>query len=151
MVLNNFSIKNKFTNHIMINGKKQSSEKILLNSCKNIQKFSKKQSKKILQLCLIYSTPIFKLHKSSNKKIKKRNRKIRITPTFISNNLIRISLGIKFILLNIKKKKINQSFFQKLYQEILLITKTKGILLENKNEAQKQTLLNKKYFKYYRW
>lgn len=146
------NIKNKFTNHIMLSGRKQNSEKNLLKSFKKFQQSSKKQTKKIFQLALIYSTPIFKLHENSNKKLKKRKRsKIRSIPAFMPKPLTRISLGIKYILDNIVRKKTQNVFYNKLYQEILLTSKTKGNNLEIKKETQKKTLLNKRYFKYYRW
>ena len=145
-------IKNKFANHLMFSGKKQNSEKILLKSFKKFQQSSKKQTKKIFQLALIYSTPIFKLHESSNKKLKKRKRsKTRIIPAFMPKPLTRISLGIKYILASISKKHTQKVFYNKLYHEVLLISKTKGNNLEIKKETQKKTLLNKRYFKYYRW
>ena len=68
-------IKNKIINHLIINGKKETSEKILKESVKKIQKESKKQLKKIMQLAIINSTPIFKVHKISNKKQKKKKKK----------------------------------------------------------------------------
>jgi ribosomal protein S7 len=145
-------IKNKFTNHLMLSGRKQNSENILLKSFKKFQQSSKKQTKKIFQFALMYCTPIFKLHESINKKLKKRKQsKIRSIPAFMPKTITRISLGIKYILSNISKKKINKVFFYKLNQEILLIVKTKGNNLELKTETQKKTLLNKRYFKYYRW
>ena len=102
----NTSIQKKLINHLIKNGEKKTSEKILLKSLKTLQKNSLKKSKKILQLALIHSTPIFKLHKISNKKLKKRTKKVREIPAFISNRQSRISLTIKLILRNIKKKKI---------------------------------------------
>ena len=113
---------------------------------------SKKQTKKIFQLALVYSTPIFKLHESINKKLKKRKQsKIRVIPAFMPKTINRISLGIKYILSNIAKKKVSNFFYKKLNQELLLIIKTKGNNLEIKKETQKKTLSNKRYFKYYRW
>ena len=96
-------LKNKIINHLISNGKKEISEKILLKSFKELQKHSVKKSAKILKLALIYSTPIFKLHKITNKKLKKRNKKPREIPAFISNQNSRISLAIKLILKSIKK------------------------------------------------
>jgi len=68
-------IKNKLINHIMVNGNKKTSEKILLKSFKNLQKDSQKQSKKIFQLAIINSTPIFKLHIHKIKKKRKKKNK----------------------------------------------------------------------------
>jgi len=134
----------------MTNGKKKTSEKILLKSFKELQKNSPKQSEKLIQIAVIHSTPTFKLHKISNKKQKKRNKKVREIPAFISKTVARTSLAIKFILYNIKKKKSN-NFYTKLKQEILLTAQLKGTVIEMKNELQKQTLLKKHFFTYYRW
>ena len=56
-------IKNKIISHLIINGKKETSEKIVKESLKKIQRESKKQLKKIMQLAIINSTPVFKLQK----------------------------------------------------------------------------------------
>jgi ribosomal protein S7 len=150
--MNNTRIKNKFINRLMLDGKKQNGENILLKSFKKFQQHSKKQTKFFFQLALMYSTPLFKLHESINKKVKKRKKsKIRITPTFISNPIIRISLGIKYILSNIEKKKSQNAFSTRLNQEIFLVIKTQGNNLEIKKETQKKAILNKGYFQNYRW
>jgi hypothetical protein len=100
---------------------------------------------------LLYATPIFKLHKISNKKVKKKKKKLRVIPAFIPKVFTRISLGIKYILYNLNKKKTNKFLFNKLQEEILLIARNNGAFLEIKKEIQQQTLLNKRYFRYYRW
>ena len=143
-------IKNKIINHIMTNGKKKTSEKILLSSLKQLQKYSQKQSKKLIQLAIINSTPIFKLHKIRNKKQKKRNKKVREIPAFISNSHTRISLAIQFILATTKKQKTNE-FYVKLKQKVLENVQQKGLAVGLKNDSQKQVLLNKRYFTYYKW
>jgi ribosomal protein S7 len=144
-------IKKKIVNHIMFSGKKKTSEKLLLKSVKELNKSSKKQIKKLVQLSIIYTTPIFKLHISTNKKQKKRNRKIRILPSFVPQTQIRTSLALRFILANIKKKKSNTQFYQSLKQAILQTSKQEKSIIEMKNEIQKKALLNKRYFRYYRW
>jgi len=140
-------IKDKIINHLIINGKKETSEKILKESVKKIQKESKKQLKKIMQLAIINSTPIFKVHKISNKRQKKK--KIKEIPAFISKTKSRISLAIKLILLTIKKKSIKIAI--KIKQELLQNYLNEGSAIQNKNELQKKVLLNKRYFNYYRW
>lgn len=145
----NINIEKKIINHLIKNGEKKTSEKILLKSLKTLQKNSLKTSKKILQLALIHSTSIFKLHKISNKKIKKRTKKIREIPAFLSNKRTRTSLAIKFILRNIKKK--NLKFYQKLKKEILLNALNKNNTIQIKNELQKHILTKKRYFLFYRW
>ena len=87
-------IKTKFISHLMKSGERKTSEKILLKSFKKLQKHSSKKSEKILKLALIYSTPIFKLHKITNKKLKKRTKKLREIPAFISNQKSRISFAL---------------------------------------------------------
>jgi ribosomal protein S7 len=146
----NINIQKKLINHLIKNGKKKTSETILLKSLKKLQKNSFKKSKKIFQLALIHLTPIFKLHKISNKKLKKRTKKIREIPAFISNKQSRTSLAIKFILRNIKKKE-NLKFYQKLKKEILLNAINKNNTIQIKNELQKHILTKKRYFLFYRW
>lgn len=141
-------IKNKLINHIMVNGEKKTSEKILLKSLKELQKNSSKQSKNLVKLAIINSTPIFKLHKIINKKKKKIY--IREIPAFIPKTSYRNSLSIKFILVSAKNKKIN-NFYTKFKQEILLTAQSKGTSIELKNDLQKQVLLKKRFFTFYRW
>lgn len=52
-------IKTKIVNHFVINGEKKTSEKILLKSFKELQKFSRKQSKMLIKLALVCTTPVF--------------------------------------------------------------------------------------------
>lgn len=134
----------------MVNGKKETGERVLLKSLKEIQKESKKQSQELIKLGIAYATPAFKLHKIANKKQKKRNKKVREIPAFISDKKARISLAIKFIVTNLKKKK-SANFYEKLKQELLANAQYRGAAIQIKNELQKQVLANKRYFAYYRW
>lgn len=143
-------IKNKIITNIMNNGSKKTSESILFKSFKKLQKNSKKQSKKVFQLALVNATPIFKLHRIENKKQRKKNRKVREIPAFISNLTSRTSIAIKFILSSIEQKKIKK-FYQQLNHEILTTARIKGNAIEKKNTLQKQVLLKKHFFKYFRW
>lgn len=147
--MKNLKIKDKLINHIMQNGEKKTSEKILLKSLKKLQKNCLKETKEIIKLALICSTPIFKLHKIKNKKLKKKKRKTKEIPSFITNNQARISLAIKLILKSLKKK--SQNFSLEFQKEILLNSQKKGNAIQTKNELQKQVLLNKRYFNFYRW
>ena len=104
--------------------KKKLVKKFYLKQFKKLQKNSKKQLKQIIKLAIIFSTPIFKLHKIENKKQKKRNRKVREIPAFISKPIPRISLAIKFILASLEKKKSNQ-FYKKFNKEIILNSATR--------------------------
>jgi len=141
-------IKNKIINHLMLDGVKETSEKILLKSFKELQKSSKKQSKKLIELAIIFATPIFKVHKITNKKRKKKN--IKEIPTIIATKRAKISLAIKFILTTLKNKKSNY-FYTEFNKEILLNVKNEGSAIQIKNEVQKQVLLKKHFFSYYRW
>lgn len=145
-----FEVKKKIINHLTKNGEKKTSEKLLLQSLKELQKESKKQSKMLIKLSLANSTPIFKLHKIENKKQRKKNRKVKEIPSFLSSNKARISLAIKFILKVTKRSKTNK-YFDKLNKEILLNINNTGEASLMKNELQKQVLLNKRYFQFYKW
>lgn len=144
-------IKNKIVNRLILNGNKNTSEKLFLKTFKKLQISSLKQTKKIVQLSLINAMPIFKITQSSNKKIKKSKRKVRIAPVFIQNKQHRTALSIKFILLSIKKKIFNNYFYSSLTNEILVIAKNRGVLPEIKIETQKKVLKNKRYMRNYRW
>lgn len=144
-------ITSKIINHLVLNGKKETSETNLLKSIKELQKNSSKKSHNIFQLALIYSTPIFKLHRIKNKRRKKnKNEKFKEIPGFIKTSQARTSLSIKIILMNIKKNK-GQTFYKIFNNEILLNAKKIGNSLETKNEIQKKILNKKHYFRYYRW
>ena len=142
-----FEIKNKIKNHLTIEGKKETSEKILLKSFKALQKISKKQSEKLIRLNIILFIPIFKVYKSTNKN--KKKKKIKEIPKIISTKKARISLAIKLILSTLKHKKSN-SFYTKFYKEILLNLKNKEFSTQIKNQIQKQALI-KKHFSFYKW
>lgn len=143
------SVKTKLLNHLTKNGEKKTSEKILFKSFKKLQKDSSKPTKDVLKTALVLSTPVFKVHVIENKKQRKKNRKIKKIPYFIVNNSSRISLAIKFIM-----KSINNKFkplYSKLQNEILLTSQQKGDSINFKKELQKQVLINKKYFNFYKW
>ena len=143
-------INNKLVNHLILNGKKTKSEKIVLKSLKALQKISKKSSRKLFQLALVHSTPVFKLNTITQKKRKKKKQKVKIIPAFISNKASRISFAIKFIVAASSKKN-NQPLFQKLLNGILISSQNESNAIETKKETQKQALLNRHLFKYYRW
>lgn len=144
------TIKNILINRIMFKGKKHTSEKLILKCFKALSKNSKKQQKKIIKFFLLNITPIFKLHKSSNKKVKKKKRKIRITPFFILKQQNRISLGIKIFLKNLKKKE-NNYFFENIFKNILSAANNESYSVEIKNESQKTALNHKRFLKHFKY
>jgi ribosomal protein S7 len=143
-------IKNKLLNHLTKHGEKKTSEKILLKTIKKLSKDSNKQAKEVIKTALVQSTPIFKVHIITNKKQKKKNRKVKKIPYFIINNTHRISLAIKFIMEIVRKKK-SKPLYDKLKDEVLLNSQQKGDSIAIKTDLQNQVLLNKRYFNFYRW
>ena len=97
--------KNKITNHLTQQGKKTKSEKILNKSIKELQKNSKKQTKRLIQLSLTLSSVIFSIRTIKNKK--NRKKKVRIKPTFIANQNKRFSFAIKLIVLTARENYTN--------------------------------------------
>jgi ribosomal protein S7 len=139
----------KIINHIMKGGNKSIVEKIILQSFKKLHKESKKKINDIFKLAVLYNTPIFKIHVIKNKKMKKKKRKIRKIPAFITNNNLRFSLAIKLLLRAINKK--SSAFFIKLTNEILLSSQQKSDSIILKDNIQKDVLLNKRYFQFFKW
>lgn len=139
-------IKKKLVNHLLMHGKKTTSEKTFLKSFKSLQKDSKKQTKNLIKIALLQSTPIFKLHKLSQKKRKKKN--VKEIPAFIKNTRIRTSLAIKEIYASLKKKKNISELIKK---EILLLSQNKGESSQLKNKSQEYILTKKHLLKFYRW
>jgi ribosomal protein S7 len=145
---NLFEIKKKFLNNFMRNGKKTTSEKILLSSIKELQKNSSKQSEELIKNAIINTLPIFKVNKIENKKQKKKKRKIKEIPHFIVSSKSRISIAIKLIIASLKKQNY---FFKDFNKEILLNNQQKGNSIQFKIELQKKVIYNKRYFRFYRW
>ena len=141
------SIKSKILNHLLLDGKKKTSEKILLQSFKELQKFSVKQSTKLMQLAVVCCTSLFKIHKQVRKNRKKKH--VREIPTIIISKKARISLAIKSILRSLKNKNLN-CFYAKFYTEILSTAHNEGSAVDMKTEIQKQLLIKKHFFFNYR-
>lgn len=144
-------VKTKFINRIMNNGNKTTCENLLIKSFKNLQINSKKQSKKIFQLSIINFMPLFRLNEISNKRVKKKQRKIKIIPSFVAKTDKRISLSIKYMIKELIKNGIKNKFDKKLYQKLLIIAINKKSFFEHKSETIDKILANKRYLKNYRW
>jgi ribosomal protein S7 len=134
----------------MVNGEKTNSEKNFVKSIKALQQDSCKQSKKLFQLALRNTLPIFKMNKITSRKKKKRRKRIIERPAFIRKNSARISLALKFMIATTRKKK-DFTFSHKLKQEIILAAQYKGDSIEYKKDLQKRVFAKKHVFKYYRW
>lgn len=140
-------MKKKIVNHLMLNGEKKTSEKILLQNCKKLQKSSKKQFKKLMQIVFVLSASVFKIHKITNKKRKKQNN-IEV-PNFITNKKTRISFSIKFIL-NILKNKKFKCFHKEFQKEIFLRLSNEELIVETRTKIQQKVVLKKYLLLYYR-
>jgi len=143
-------LKTKFLNHLLKNGNKKTCEIILLKCFKNLQKSSNKCHKKVFQLALINSTPVFRIIVLKNKKIRKKNRKSKEIPKLITKDFERISWSMKYIL-NFTKQGFVTSSRVKLGQEIILSAQKKGNAAKKVLNYQKQSILNKRFLLHFRW
>jgi ribosomal protein S7 len=144
-----FNLKTKIINIIMISGKKNTGEKILLNFAKKLQKSNNKHFKKLVQLAIINSTPTFKLNEQIVKKGKRKA--IRSIPSFIMTDSLRTMTSLKSIKRSVVKSKNSNQFYEVLANEILLASNLKGQSVDKKTELQKQILANKRYLSKFRW
>ena len=115
-----------------------------------MQKNSSKQSKELIQLALLNSAPTFKLLKISNKKRKKKKGQNDVElPVFISNNQLRISLAIKYLIKTAKLNNLNK-FYLKLPREFFASTTQQSEAVALKKEIQKKALIKKHFFRYFK-
>jgi len=130
-------------NHILQNGKKQTSEKVLKSTVKSIQKSEKKSHNEIFKIAIFNSMPTFRIIKL------KRRKSLLEIPTYLSTYNFRASWGIKYIT---KGSDSNHIFCkQQLKNEILSNASSTIQTVKPKDEIQKNVLKKKKYFKHYRW
>ena len=141
--------KNKIVNVFMKNGKKHTSEKILLKSSKLIQKSSKKNFKSLAQLAVVNTTSAFKLNEQVMKKGKRKSKKV--TPSFIIKDSLRVMTALKFIKNTVQKKKNSVNSYKNLSNEILASSVLKSQSIEQKTKLQTQILLNKRYLSKFKW
>jgi ribosomal protein S7 len=149
MKQNETNIKNKIINNLTLNGKKDTSNKIVLKSLKQLQKNSLKQSKKLINLSFILTTPIFKIHKIIKKRKKKKKKSIIEFPVLINSNKSKLSSAVKFFLSTLQTKN-SEPFYTKFYTEILSNIQNENSSVKFKNSIQKQALTKKHVFYYYK-
>lgn len=140
------TIKEKIVNNLTFHGKNITIEKKLLNSFKQLQKASKKQTKEIVKTAILHSTPIFKIHKLTRKKRKKK--KVIEIPYFIKNNQLRVSLALKTINSNLNKK---ENIANSLANELLLSSQNKSQSTSAKKNAQEKAIPKKYRLRFYKW
>jgi ribosomal protein S7 len=144
-------LKSKLIKLLLKNGKKETGEKLLLKSIKDLQQSSKKSSKILIQLAVLNTTPVFKLYTFKNKKKLKGEKKKREAFFFLKHLSLRTSLAIKDIISSVKQQNFN-SFYIAFSREILQASQNKGPVVNAKNELHKKVLLNKKkILRFYRW
>ena len=141
--------KKKLWNHSTKHGKKQISEKIIAKSFKEAQKSQKKNLNEIIKLSIISSIPTFKIVKLTNKR--RRKKSIKEIPTFLSNHESRISWSLKNIIKAVAPKIKGNTFISELLKEYFLLSRLEGKVFTLKNDIQKSSLKEKKYFRFYRW
>ncbi len=144
-----FNFKTKIINVLMISGKKNTGEKILLKFVKKLQKSSDKHFKKLVQLAIINSTSTFKLNEQIVKKGKRKT--IKSTPSFITTDLLRIMLSLKLIKSAATRGRGSNYFYESLSNEILMASNLKGQSIDKKTDLQKQVLANKRYLAKFQW
>lgn len=141
-----FNIKNKLYNHLLINGEKAVTEKILIKATKNLQKNSKKNSKYIITTAIYLTAPAFKIFTFTKKRRKKKITKE--IPFFLVSKNGQISFAIKLILKTLKKKNF---ISENLKKELLLGAKNCSEALKIKNKIHNTVVLKKNMLRYYKW
>ena len=142
--MNKKTLKHNLFNHIMVNGNKSVSERILLKSLKLIQKTQlKKNFEKIIHLSLINNAPTIYI------KNIRRKRKRTITFPFLLKPQLRIFYGLKF-LVHYSRKNNENSFYPNLKTELINSSKKTSLSFKHKLDLRKDAFLKKK-FATYRW
>lgn len=147
--MSNFIIKKKIINHLTLKGEKKTGEKLFLKSIKKLQKESLKRTEDLIKLALVNVSPLFKIQTFVTKR-KKKKKNVREVPFFLQNNNSRISLAIKFIIKAVGVKK-SHGFCTQWSDEILANSQCSGDAVKMKNELQKQVLLKKRFFMFFKW
>ena len=137
-------LKINFLNLLMLNGNKQTSEKLLIKISKNFQKkFNKKNFIELFKNGIINSSPILFF------KNIKRKRKKTVEFPFLIKPRLRIFYGTKFMLKNCVYKN-NISFYLTFKEELSGSLKKKSVSVKEKKNLHKEAVLKKK-FANYRW
>ena len=136
---------------MMLSGKKQTSERIVLKSLKSLQKSISKNPISLVKQSVVNSTPVFKINKQSKKRGKKKT--VKEIPIFMRNDYIRIISSLKFLVSSPKKKKEYYNFYKQLSKEILFSSsfKSNSSSISKKADIQKQVLAQKRYLFNFRW
>ena len=142
-------LKTKIVNTLMKSGRKTTGEKILLKSLKSLQKSTDKNFKTLFHSAIVNSASAFKVNEQAVKKGKRKA--IKSIPSFIINDSLRITNALKSLTRISAKSKNSNFLYKKLVAEILSSSALKGQSIDQKNEIQKQILVNKRYLSKFRW
>ena len=137
------TLKDVLLNHLVINGNKQTSEKLFLKSIKLSQKRLKKDHRDIFKSAIVLSSPIVGL-----KSVSKGRKQSKDFP-FVLHKRIRISLAIKLILHTVNKTS-KASFSSDFINEIILASQNVSSSTRSKQEIHSIVFLVRKYANY-RW
>jgi len=138
------NLKNSLHTRIMMNGNKQTAEKLFLKSLKKLQKLKvKKEIENVIKLSIINSSPIVFI-----KRIK-RKRKRTVEFPFLLNSSARVSYGIKFIIQQCKSTN-TQPFYYNFALECENSANFESISVKKKTLLH-QDSFSKKKFATYRW
>ena len=138
------TLKQSIANLIMINGNKRTSEKVFFKTLKSIQKNQlKKNFEAILKTSLVNSSPLLYV-----KQIK-RKRKRTVEFPFLLNSKLKMSYGIKFLVMNSKKNRA-KSFYKSFNTELINSSKKTSLSFKQKLELHKEGFAKRK-FANYRW
>lgn len=137
------TLKDILLNHLVINGNKQTSEKLFLKSIKLSQKRLKKDHRDIFKSAIVLSSPIVGL-----KSVSKGRKQSKDFP-FVLHKRIRISLAIKLILHTVTKTS-KASFSSDFSNEMILASKNVSSSTRSKQEIHNNAFLVRKYANY-RW
>lgn len=138
------TLKQNIFNRIMINGNKETSEKLFFKSLKSLQKdLRRKNFEEILRVSVINSSPTVYM-----KRIQRKRKRPTEFPFLLKSNA-RISYGVKF-LIHSSRKNLQNSFYKILKTELINSSKKKSFGFKRKTDIHKEVFLKKK-FANFRW
>ena len=142
-------LKNKTVNILMKGGKKNTGEKILTKSLKLTHKSTTQKTISVFHSAVVNSSSAFKISEQAVKKGKRKSTKT--IPSFIISDSKRITNTIKLLKGISSKNKNSNHLYQNLSLELLSSAASKSQTVDQKNNIQKQILMNKRYLTKFRW
>lgn len=119
--------------------KKAIIEKGLLKTFKKLGENSSAPAKELIKAHCLFLLPIFKINKTKRK-----------TSLILWTQKAKLSLAIKLIINDLNNRKA-APLYEKLYAEIHSTIMTNNNITESKNKIQRQALLARNFFFYYKW